>query len=720
MRYRVFDLECSIITSFKRKSNPLDQRNNIIVVASKSGESHDVDIAYNPQGIRRDFDFRWSDFDLLVGQNIKYDLLYIWSNPAFQAWLKAGGKIWDTMVAEYLITGQQSTYASLDDLARKYGGEIKDDEVKAHWDAGIDTSKIDPDILLPYARMDILNTEKAFLAQLNEARRLGMLPLVEGYMDHLLALTEMEFNGLYVDLETARKKQGELETRIGELEAIMADQMKDILPNFNPNSPDQVSAILFGTELPCKRVIEKVDADGNVMVYGPKAAKAGQVMTHIEHLRAPLPNGFKLQVSGLTPMKGGKTYKVDADILLKVRNGLDRGYERIVSFIDAYLEYKELQKLLTTYIYGRKEIVHSVRYDDPTRGRGYSFRKEIEVKESGLIPLVYPIDGCVHHKLDMVQTVTGRLNSRDPNMQNIPTDLRNLFTSRYGKEGVIISFDYSQLEVCVQAYLAQSDRMLNDIKNGVDFHLKRLAYAEGLTYEEMCERYNNDKATWTPKRRAAKVVSFQKAYGAHPDKIAKETGLSVETIEKIFAAEAADYPEVNDFMGVVEDAARRTRIPTPSLLELKDKDTGVRGITRPGLSRGLGFYQSITGKRYGFLEYGTTSAKLRERGTDPFVYFKSTEITNYPVQGTAADIVALCVGRVFRRLQGEEQIHLVNEVHDELVVDCKAEIAETTVERIQSILEDVNGAFKEILGVEFNCPIKVEYHIGTSWSKEED
>ncbi len=719
MDYRVFDLETSIGTSFKRKGNPLDKRNKIIVVASKSDECSTVEIGYDVNGIRRDFEAAHPHSPLLVGQNIKFDLLYIWDNPSFQAWLQQGGKIWDTMVAEYLLTGQQSTYASLDELSAKYGGELKDDVVKAHWDAGIDTDAIDPEILLPYARMDILNTEKAFLAQMKEAGRLGMLPLIEGYMDHLLALTEMEFNGLYVDLEAARKRQGELEGRIATLEATMAAQMKGILPNFNPNSPDQVSAIMFGTELPCKRVYQKVDAEGNPMFYGPNAGKAGQPVMTTEHLRAPLPNGFKLPTTDLVVMKAGKTFKVDADVLLKVKGG-SKQRTAIVSFIDTYLEYKELQKLLTTYIYGRKEKVHSIRYDDPTRGRGYSFRKEIEIKESGLIPLIYPSDGCVHHKLDMVQTVTGRLNSRDPNMQNVPTDLRNLFTSRYGKEGVIISFDYSQLEVCVQAYLAQSDKMINDIKNGVDFHLKRLAYAEGFTYEEMCERFNNDPTTWTPKRRAAKVVSFQKAYGAHPSKIAKETGLSVETIEKIFAAEAADYPEINDFMGVVEDAARRSRVPTATLLDIKDKDTGIRGINRPGVSRGIGFYTSITGKRYGFLEYGTTSAKLRERGNDPFIYFKSTELTNYPVQGTAADIVSLCVGRVYRRMLDVEGIKLVNEVHDELVVDARSELVDKYVPIIQSILEDVSGAFKEILGVEFNCPIKVEYHVGPSWSKTEE
>ncbi len=723
MDYRIFDLETSTGTSFKRKGNPLDKRNKIIVVASKSGSQSNVEIGYDVKGIRRDFEAAHPHSPLLVGQNIKFDLLYIWDNPHFQAWLQSGGKVWDTMVAEYLLTGQQSTYASLDELSAKYGGELKDDVVKAHWDAGIDTDAIDPDILIPYARMDILNTEKAFLAQLKEAKRLGMLPLIEGYMDHLLALTEMEFNGLYVDLEAARKKQGELETRIATLKTAMADQMRDILPTFNPNSPDQVSAIMFGTELPCKRIYQKVDAEGRLKFYGPNADKAGQPVMTTEHLRAPLPNGFKLPTKGLTPMKGGKTFQVDAEVLRKVKSNTQHRVD-IVSFIDAYLEYKELQKVLTTYIYGRKEIVHSIRYDDPTVARGYSFRKDIEIKESGWIPQIYPSDGCVHGKLDMVQTVTGRLNSSDPNIQNIPTHLRNLFTSRYGEEGVIISFDYSQLEVCVQAYLTQSDRMIGEIRNGVDFHLKRLAYAEGFTYEEMCEHYNSDKATWTPKRRAAKVVSFQKAYGAQPKKLAEASGLSIETIEKIFKEEEADYPEITEYMGVVEEVAKRTRIPTGKPLKLKDKDTQIKGIIRPGLQRGVGFYQSITGKIYHFLEYGTTSQKLRDRGNDPYIYFKSTKLKNTPVQGTAADIVSLCAGRVFRELKilypQDNKILLVNEVHDELVVDTTKELAPEAVELITRILEDVSGAFKEILGVEFNCPIKVEHHIGPNWSKTEE
>jgi DNA polymerase I-like protein with 3'-5' exonuclease and polymerase domains len=320
----------------------------------------------------------------------------------------------------------------------------------------------------------------------------------------------------------------------------------------------------------------------------------------------------------------------------------------------------------------------------------------------------------------MVQTKTGRLNASKPNMQNVPEELRSLVISRFAN-GVIVNFDYSQLEVCVQAYLAQSDKMIQDIKDGVDFHVKRLAYAEELTYPEVVAKLAMDTTgQWKAKRRAAKTVSFQKAYGAHPEKIAKETHLPVETIERIFAEEDREYPEIAQFNKTVEESIRRTRVPTTNPLPIRDKDTGIY-ITRAHEAQGVGYYQSITGKRYHFLEKASTSEKLRHTDRDPFRYFSGPEIANYPTQGTAADIVALSVGRVWR-LINHPGIKLINEVHDSLVLDVDYSVPgiETRIAIIQTTLEDVKGTFKHYLNIAFNCPIKVDVQISKSWGGNED
>lgn len=704
MTYVVIDLETTTRTSYKRKANPFDSDNKIIIAVYKS-EGASPQLQYAKEGLSRtSLDFlltnpQTENLDLLVGQNIKFDLLYLWESQNLQHFFRRGGKIWDTMLAEYLLTAQQSTYASLDTLATKYGGTLKDDQVKKMWEVGLATTEIDPDILLPYAEQDVVNTEIVYLKQIEEAKRLGMLPLIEGYMDHLLALTEMEFNGLYVDMKKAEQLRRNYEYDLiclgAKLDLIVKAQNPDWPfehQEFDPGSPEQVSAMLFGT--PIKTLVKKhvLDEDGNPKVYGPKAQKAGQVI-YKQELIEYIPKSFRFSTIGVEKYKKGGVYTAGEDTLNKLK---EKGNSEAKLFIETILKYRETRKLLTTYLYG-------------------------EDRDSGLIPLVQP-DGCIHHTLDTVQTKTGRVNSSKPNLQNVPPDVREIFTSRFGKDGRIIEGDYNQLEVCVQAYLAQSMNMIQDIKTGVDFHAKRLGYAERLSYEEVMTKLKEDSSgEWGRKRKEAKTVSFQKAYGAHPEKIAKETNLPVATVELIFDEEDQEYPEIRLFNDNVEAGARRSRIPTKNLISIRDKDTG-QYIERDGVYQGVGFYQSITGKRYHFLEKASTSAKLRSTpGRDPYLYFSGPEIANYPVQGTAADIVALSIGRVWRVCQGMHSVKMINEVHDSLLLDCSdKETAGTTVEMIKSVLEDVHGTFKEKLGVGFNVPIKVDMKIGTYWGEDNE
>jgi DNA polymerase I-like protein with 3'-5' exonuclease and polymerase domains len=341
-------------------------------------------------------------------------------------------------------------------------------------------------------------------------------------------------------------------------------------------------------------------------------------------------------------------------------------------------------------------------------------------EKKGFIPLVNARDGCIHHGLDMVQTITGRLNGKNPNMQNVPKDFRSLFPSRYGKDGVIVEFDYGQLEICISAYLTQSPRLMADVRNGVDFHLKRAGYVAGITYEEVLDNYKREPEVWKEKRQQAKAVSYAKAYGAHPEKIAEDTGLSLETVELIFTKEAEEYPEVGDYNKQIEEEVRRSRVPTAELLSIRDKETRARS-TIQGEHKGAGHFKSVTGKRYCYYEYGVNSAKLRESGRGIYRYFKTTELANYPVQGLGADIMSTTVGKLFRKLLTWKLsgVTLLNEVHDSVVFDCKdRETADKLVEMVVPILMNVDQAFKEKFnGVKFNVPIGVDVKISRTWGE---
>lgn len=720
MRYCVFDLETTVEESYKRTANPFDKRNKIIVAAKKYNDNYESQ--YNVDGIKVELDY--DRFDVLIGQNIKFDLLYIWDDPKLHEWIAKGGKIFDTMLAEYLLTAQQSLFTSLDKLALKYGGTLKDDIIKEYYSAGFGADKIDPKYLLPYAKYDALNTELVAMSQLRQLKKDDLIGLTKGYMDHLLAIIEMEYNGMYLEPDGKVQEMRELyelkvEAKRRQLIGLTQHLWPKSAEDFNPNSVTHLKAVLYGAPLKVKVRVPTKDKDGNIIHFGPNAAKAGEIKSHLEtrelKIDPPMWNAewdgrgieecnrvlFGIGFSLWDGRTKGASEK-DFEDLIRFIDKWDRKAPLLKEFISVLLDYREHKKVLTTYLYGCTDTG----------------------KETGLMPLIMLHDNCIHHTLETVATKTGRLSSKNPNAQNMPPEIRTLFTSRFGETGKIVALDYSQLEVVVQAYLAQSPKMIDHIKQGVDFHCKRVAYAEELSYEQVIRNLEENPGVWREKRQRAKVVSYQKAYGSHPEKIAKEAGLDVATVEKIFKSEDEEYPEVQEFNNLVMQAVMATRIPNGTkLLELRDKDHYNAPVTRPNVFEGIGFYQGVTGKKYHFIERGVVSEKLRANGKEAFIYFKTTQIANYPVQGTAADIVALSVARVHRYLEEnpelKQSIKLVNEVHDELVLDVDWGVngVKEGVDTIQELLKDIEITFKHYLGIDFNVPLGVEFKVSDTWSK---
>jgi DNA polymerase I len=169
-----------------------------------------------------------------------------------------GGLVWDCQLAEYLLDGmvQESHMLSLDEVAPRYGGTVKIDEVKALWEKGVDTHLIPRQLLLDYLLGrgddggDILNTEKVFLGQLKAARERGMLNSMRLNMGALLASIEMERNGLWVNKALGLELAAQLEADIARLREQMQQYLPQDLPfEFNWNSPRQKSALIFGGQV---------------------------------------------------------------------------------------------------------------------------------------------------------------------------------------------------------------------------------------------------------------------------------------------------------------------------------------------------------------------------------------------------------------------------------------------------------------------------------------
>lgn len=329
--------------------------------------------------------------DILVGHNIKFDLLHIRKdyNSLYNEWVKKGGMVWDTQVVEYLLSGQSHLYPSLDQCAEKYGGTLKDDKIKEYWKNGIDTVDIPVDELREYLDGDIDNTEIVFNRQWEEVDRLGILPLVMTQMRALMALVEIEYNGLYFDVDGASQKCETLEERLAILENNLTETMERFLPtnmavSVKPSSPQQLSAVLFG---------DKVKTILNVPILGPDGLplefKSGKNKGKIRTKKVI--ETIEKRGMSMKPIGGrGKAgyYSTDDETLNKLLSQAIKDGNTVASvFIADLLTYRTLSKDISTYY------------------KGYS-------------KLVFP-DGFIHPNFNQCATATGRLSSNNPNAQNL-------------------------------------------------------------------------------------------------------------------------------------------------------------------------------------------------------------------------------------------------------------------------------------------------------------
>jgi DNA polymerase I-like protein with 3'-5' exonuclease and polymerase domains len=234
MNILTFDLETTTKKSYGRKANPLDLDNKIVAIGLKyynpGCDERDLGRASGLLGLyKQDFPKNWLSYvDVIVGHNIKFDLLYIWKRDDLQQWFKEGGQIWDTSLAHYILSGQQETYPQLRDIAtRCYGCKSREKKMEKFWEKEIDTKDIPEKLVIEDVKNDVIDTETILFKQIQLAKQKGMTRLIHLQMDALLATTEMEFNGMYVD-------KGILLQNKEIVKETLEDRMKEFLELIKP------------------------------------------------------------------------------------------------------------------------------------------------------------------------------------------------------------------------------------------------------------------------------------------------------------------------------------------------------------------------------------------------------------------------------------------------------------------------------------------------------
>lgn len=741
MSWLVMDTETTISSLAKRKASPFHPNNYIVMMGwANKDNPHPVGERYqNDGGVRVGQRFTellgTPGLRFVVGVNIKFDLLHLLKDPTtLKAWMKYvadGGLVWDLQLAEYVMEGQDqaSHMLSMDELALRYGEDLKVDEVKKLWEAGIDTPDIDPDLLARYLlgedlpnggrrEGDIGVTRNVFLKQLARAQKEGMSRLLMLEFGALIASIEMERNGMYVDKALGYKLADELRVELAAAKAELYAYLPADLPfEFNWGNRYHLSPIIFGGRIKYQR--RQYDLkDGTTTFIPPNWRQLPEYANKEPHpgawphwqlyaysqkdeLHYVLDNGTTVLCEhfgfdGVTDprvqYKAGKnageykTKKVKADDYDKPKSRMVDDYLIFPGFTQPLEEWASSTDGL--YSVG-SDVIKALTENTTipflkTLGRVTAISKDLSTYfvsddgEKGMLTLVGD-DGLVHHSINHTSTVTGRLSGNAPNLQNIPkgnkSKAKQMFVSRY-PDGDIGQSDFSSLEVYCQAWLTKPKLLIKDLLEGLDLHCVRLAAKEAKPYEEvlkLCKGYFQDDGTfidaieeWDYKRTGAKVFSFQRAYGAGVATIAKATGMSIEDVQALIDAENARYPEIESYFAGLEQEIERNSVPTTNF-SAHPMNPAVRVQMR--ISR----IRTPDGKRYTFRSNPSQGWQLKRGITSTF---SPTERMNYPVQGLGAQVMKAAMWLAVREWYTREnfggQCVLVNTVHDACYFDTSA------------------------------------------------
>jgi DNA polymerase I len=456
--FRVVDVETTMNSNLPNKASPFDSVNRMVMFGKE-----EID----------------TPFDVLVGHNITFDINWLRKTKTpdcisiLHRDLLKRKTIWDTQLAAYLLSGQQDTMTSLDHLAVKYGGTVKDSFVSDFFKKGLGADHVPQDKLSDYLLSDLANTRLVLEAQLKEAHEKNMVPLILSQMEGLLATAEMQWNGMHVDKKYLDHQLLVLDTLSAGHDKIIKDLSRLYSPTehtFDFTSNKQLSALLYGGTLKYENRV----ANG---VY-KTGAKMGQPKYKLEkgvHNFLPLITSIP-----------ATSQTVDDDTLKQCIPLLTADVARLVATI---LDKRKIDKQRITYFEGHGACIAS--------------------------------DGRVHPQHNHTVTRTGRLSSSGPNMQNVTSDglIKKCYVSRWGDEGVLVEADYQQLEIVVLAHLSNDLVLKNDLLTGKDMHseLYKSMYGRHPTKEE---------------RKPFKRLSFALVYGGGVNAMMENAKVDKETATK--------------------------------------------------------------------------------------------------------------------------------------------------------------------------------------------
>ena len=331
--------------------------------------------------------------------------------------------------------------------------------------------------------------------------------------------------------------------------------------------------------------------------------------------------------------------KLDLPTVKKTKTGYSTNAEVLVELsgkhpiIDKVTYYRQLAKLYSTYVEGLKAVIDS--------------------------------DGRIHSSFNQTVTTTGRLSSTEPNLQNIPIKyemgraIRKVFVSD-NEDCVILSADYSQIELRLLAIIARDENMIDAFKSHIDIHTKTASEVFNVPIEEVTSRLRSN----------AKAVNFGIVYGIGDFSLSKDLKISKKEAKTYIDTYFDRYPMVKKYMVDVIETAKEKQFVTTIFNRRR-------------------FIPEIKGPNKIIMALGERLAM------------------NAPIQGSAADVIKLAMVKVYSELKKRNlKSTLILQVHDELILNVyKDEI--DIVEKL--VKEEMEGV------VDLSVPLEVDINVGKTW-----
>jgi len=412
------------------------------------------------------------------------------------------------------------------------------------------------------------------------------------------------------------------------------------------NGEPKIKNVFKKIEMPLIEVLVEMEKAGVLIDIELLADTGKKITKEIENLEQKIykSTGSKFNIASPQQLQEVLFEKlaIDQSGIKKIKTGKSTAAPELEKLkglhpaIDMILEYRELSKLKNTYI-------------------------------DALPKLISKKTGRVHTNYNQALTTTGRLSSSNPNLQNIPikTELgraiRKAFIAAPGK--VLLSADYSQIELRVAAVLSKDPGMIEAFKKNRDIHKETAAAIFGVSENEVTSEM----------RRQAKVVNFGILYGM------SAYGLSVAA--KIDVGEARKY--IDEYF---EHYKKIKKFIDNTLIFVREHS----------------YVETYFGRRRIIPEIGSSIPQIRNAAERMAI--------NAPIQGTAADLMKIAMINIYKEIKKDPNIQMLLQVHDELVFEVKKELMEKYAKRVKEIME---GVYR------FPVPIKVDLFAGKNWGELE-